>query len=84
MKEGLRNQHHSVRLVICNGFRGRVSQVRMLPGPLSGVGLLRSANPSFLYGKQSHSPLSYRPLMVAGLSSPMALTVYRREAEQET
>jgi hypothetical protein len=34
VRKGLRNGHRSGSGAISNGFRGRVSQVRILPGPL--------------------------------------------------
>ena len=46
---------------LSNGFRGRVSQVRILPGPLLGSSLSYAAKAAFLCGKPSLYPLSYRP-----------------------
>jgi hypothetical protein len=43
-----------------NGFRGRVSQVRILPGPLPLSGATHAACVAFLCGKPSLYPLSYR------------------------
>jgi hypothetical protein len=47
----LKNGDRAVRQIVAHGFRGCVSQVRILPGPLSGVGRTMLANLSFLGGK---------------------------------
>jgi hypothetical protein len=60
-----------------DGFRGRVSQVRILPGPLSGGGLLRSANPSFLDRKPALYPLTH-PGRVETTLSPTPIGQDRR------
>jgi hypothetical protein len=46
-----KNGDRAVRQIVAHGFRGCVSQVRILPGPLSGVGRTMLANLSFLGGK---------------------------------
>jgi hypothetical protein len=52
-----RNRHFSGSRMSADGFRGRVSQVRILPGPLRGFSLgARPERPNYLDGDGVREP----------------------------
>jgi hypothetical protein len=61
VRKPYRNRHFTESRSSGNGFRGRVSQVRILPGPPIFSDLTHAAEAALPCGKPSLYPLSYGP-----------------------